>query len=127
GLVSWQWREAVVARRGEAQKTRAAEDAEAAERIARLRAENEAYLGSIAQAHRDWQAGNSAAAAELLDGCPAHLRHWEWHFLKSQVESPRLVVRPHDRSKVEIAYRPDNGWLITAGGGTVRAADGATG
>ena len=40
------------------------------------------YSYRIALAHREWETGRVSRARFLLEECPPHLRHWEWHFLQ---------------------------------------------
>jgi WD40 repeat protein/tRNA A-37 threonylcarbamoyl transferase component Bud32 len=46
------------------------------------------YLRSIPLAHRELQANNVRGAMKILDECPEHLRHWEWHLLRQFQPTP---------------------------------------
>jgi WD40 repeat protein len=110
-LVTWQWREAEDARRGEESQRL---QAEAALREAQVNL----YFNHIALAEREWHAGNAGRAEELLDACPAELREWEWHYLKRLCHSDLLTVRAPVGGYSQLAYSPDGKYLATAGPGT---------
>ena len=44
-------------------------------------AERAIYVGKLAQAQMEFQHGNGARALQILDSCPANLRHLEHHLL----------------------------------------------
>jgi hypothetical protein len=95
-LVTWKWREAVLAREAEQRQRWLAEQAEGeaqqkardeavarrAEEQARAAAEGQLYRSNIGLAHSEWLAGNPGHALELLNECPQGRRRWEWHYLK---------------------------------------------
>jgi WD40 repeat protein/tetratricopeptide (TPR) repeat protein len=102
--VTWQWRQAVAARRGaeaEAERTRAA----------LARADALRYVHGIGLAYREWQANHIEVAGSLLDECPAELRGWEWHYLRRLLQPPPLRL-PED---CLVAFSPDGRRLATAG------------
>lgn len=76
---------------------------EAAERAENLRREN--YVNRVNIALREIQDdGNIDLAESLLNGCPAELRGWEWHYVKRQAHLDRLTYRGHLRGATN---RPD--------------------
>ncbi len=107
-LVTWQWREAEQARRGEARQRHQAEEALGEARTS-------LYFNRIALADREWHAGNARRAEELLDACPADLREWEWHYLKRLCHSELLTVRSPVAGHSAVAYSPDGKYLAVAG------------
>jgi eukaryotic-like serine/threonine-protein kinase len=87
------------------------------------RAEAALYFNRIALAERYWSANNVARANQILEACPKHLRHWEWHHLK-QREHLELVTLEGD----QVAYSPDGARLATDGNdNTVQLRDPKTG
>ena len=80
-------REALAAREAEAAQWRIAE-AEAE------RARRSEYATRIATAEREIELANIARARALLDGCPADLRHFEWHHLRADGHLPAHPPRP---------------------------------
>jgi WD40 repeat protein/tRNA A-37 threonylcarbamoyl transferase component Bud32 len=79
---------------------------EADERAEKLRREN--YVNRVNIALREIQDdGNIVEAQRLLDGCPADLRGWEWHYVKRQAHLDRLTYRGHLRGPQGEASRPD--------------------
>jgi WD40 repeat protein/serine/threonine protein kinase len=83
-----------------------------AEKAARKRETETAYVQAIALAGRELAAGNVGSAEELLDGCPQHLRGWEWHFLKRQQYGDALTLK-HPATVIRVAYSPDGRQLAT--------------
>jgi WD40 repeat protein len=82
------------------------------------------YFQTIALAEREHAAGNLGLAERLLgsEGCPEHLRGWEWHYLKGLCRSSTLVFES-DSHLWSLALSPDERWLATgdsAGGFTLR-------
>jgi WD40 repeat protein/tRNA A-37 threonylcarbamoyl transferase component Bud32 len=135
GGATWLWRHAEVAR-GQAedardqltvekqQTERARLEAEAGRqreaelrgRLARL-----SYFHQISLAHREWQDGEVARAEQLLQDCPAQLRHWEWGYIYHLCHNDRLTLRGHAGAVHQVLCRPDGRCLISAGeDGTVR-------
>jgi WD40 repeat protein/serine/threonine protein kinase len=95
--------------------------------IARI-AEYNRYLSDIALAHREVLAEKPGRAEQLLDGCPPHLRGWEWNYLKRQGHTALLTIPAHDDYVFSVAYRPDGKALATCSqDGTLRTWDAVSG
>jgi WD40 repeat protein/serine/threonine protein kinase len=77
------------------------------ERDARAKERKTLSRHAIALAHREWLANNVARAAEILDECPAELRHWEWHYLRRICATDVLTLRGDINTPV--ALSPDGG------------------
>jgi DNA-binding beta-propeller fold protein YncE len=100
------------------EKTQALDDREIAlgkERVARNDAEKakkeletSLYFETIARVERERAAGNAGLAERLLDGegCPAHLRGWEWHYLKRLRYGPARAL-PVTPGSWRMAISPD--------------------
>jgi WD40 repeat protein len=86
------------------------------------------YFSDIALAHRECQAENPGRAEMLLDGCPTHLRGWEWRYLKRQSHTALMTIPAHDDYVFNVAYSPNGKSLATSSeDGTARVFDAATG
>jgi eukaryotic-like serine/threonine-protein kinase len=89
------------------------------------------YVRDIRLADEAWQAGQVLRLRELLDGCPADLRGWEWYYLHglSSKTSQEYRAFPKDGTTVLGArFSPDDGRLIdVAQSGTIRIWDVKTG
>jgi WD40 repeat protein/serine/threonine protein kinase len=71
----------------------------------RRRAERFLYLHRMALAEREWSANNIDRVERLLDDCPAHLREWEWRYLKGQCH--------HDLVSMDHMSSPTGSWTVT--------------
>jgi WD40 repeat protein len=122
GVSAWGWLTAEQARQGEATQRGKAELAEgralklagdeavARAEEARQRAVAEAilYIRNVPLAQRELQAGRPTRALDLLNECPAAVRHWEWRYLKRQFDAGQqtLMVAPGVRT-TGVAFSPD--------------------
>jgi WD40 repeat protein/serine/threonine protein kinase len=101
-----------------------------AEAAAKNGLEEALYVSHTALAGRELAAGNVGHAEELLDGCPEHLRGWEWHFLKRQRfgNAPPLEHPGHPTTVTRVAFSPD-GWQLASisRDGTLKVWDARTG
>jgi eukaryotic-like serine/threonine-protein kinase len=140
-LVSWQWREAVAARRvaedekeaadraradaearrGEAEearghalrKQREAESARKETGAALAKARKSLYLQLLALAGRDWSANKLSQADQLLGQCPPAHRGWEWAYFKALCHPPGWTLRSPGNGFLLVAFSPDGRRLAT--------------
>src|SRR5205823_11653932 len=88
--VTWQWREALAARRNLADKAK------------QLEIEN--YARSIGLAASELASGNVGRGEELLDQCPQELRGWEWDYLKRHAPQISLPGKRLGTSQADLAF-----------------------
>src|SRR5262249_33688991 len=90
--------------------------------------ENQLYYHRILFADREWSGNNVAKAEQLLEECPASLRHWEWHYLKRRCHADLLTLRGHTQTVNCVALSPDGQRLASGSTDkTVRIWDLSTG
>ncbi|MHC4199714.1 MAG: WD40 repeat domain-containing serine/threonine protein kinase, partial [Planctomycetota bacterium] len=130
-----QRRVAEAAREAEAKQREAAERAREAEADARKRAgvnleraERENYFNRIALADKCWEEVRIARMVQLLDGCAARFRNWEWGRLKYLTHPEVLTLKGHAGSVYSVAFSPDGKRLVTGSRDTTaKVWDAATG
>jgi WD40 repeat protein len=107
GLVTWQWRQAEAAQRGEATKAK------------ELLIKN--YTRNIGLAGSEFGSGNVGRAQELLDDCPEEMRGWEWHYLKRLSQASPVTFPWGERRGLghatDLAFSPADGRLLAAPSG----------
>jgi WD40 repeat protein/serine/threonine protein kinase len=91
------------------------------------REQRTSYVHRIALAHREWSANNVSRAQQLLDECPAALRHWEWHYLQRLCHAELLAFRSQHGEVKGVAFSPDGKWIASTGWRTVQIWDAGTG
>jgi eukaryotic-like serine/threonine-protein kinase len=79
------------------------------------RVQREYYVSLVTEAGRHLAAGLPHRAEESLEGCPEHLRSWEWHFLKRWWQRDCLTLRGHTAPVRALAATRD-GKLLASGG-----------
>jgi WD40 repeat protein/serine/threonine protein kinase len=99
--VTWLWQRA---------ETKAQAEAQANEKLTR-----EISVGRIGLAQSELAANNVGRAEELLDGVPAALRGWEWHFLKRRRFGLPVALTGHDGRVMSVAFTSDGSRLVSAG------------
>jgi serine/threonine protein kinase len=73
------------------------------------------YYHRILLAERAWQAGNQDRANELLDGCEAPRRGWEWDYLRQRVRGDPPVALGRANEPVRgLAFSPDGRLVAVA-------------
>ncbi len=97
------------------------ETARAAEEQARKPAEDALdqvevsyHFHRLLLADREWEARNLNRARDLLEGCSARLRQWEWHYLRRLCDPYALALRGHTDRVNAVALSPDGQRLASA-------------
>jgi WD40 repeat protein/serine/threonine protein kinase len=103
------------AQQAEVKARRQAEESLQVEERARKRVERSLYYQSIARADLEWWANNVGRADQILEGCPAEYRDWEWRYLKRLCHADLLTLRGHSQGAVGCAFSPDGRHLASAG------------
>jgi WD40 repeat protein len=96
--ITWQWQQAVAARR---QATQKAEELEI-----------KTYFRNIALAEREISAQNVARAEELLEDSPPRFRGWEWDYLKRLRYGSPPILR-HASAVYAVALSPDGSHIAS--------------
>jgi WD40 repeat protein/serine/threonine protein kinase len=85
------------------------------------------YYQRVARAEREWSGTVLTQVDQLLDDCPAHLRGWEWHYVK-RLRLQGLSPLRHPTSVFSAVFSPDGRWIASGNGdGKLRVWDAATG
>jgi WD40 repeat protein/serine/threonine protein kinase len=85
-----------------------------AEALARRELENQSYYHRVALASVEWRDNHLGRAEQLLAGCPAPLRRWEWHYLRRVCHADRFTLAEHRAPLTAVAYSPDGKYLASA-------------
>jgi WD40 repeat protein len=98
--VTWQWREAVSARRT---------------------AEGRLYFNRIALAHQAWQSHQVGQADRILDDCippqgEEDKRSWEWNYLRRLCRSAILTLDGHKYTVTGLSFSPNGRLLASCSG-----------
>ena len=109
-----QWRNLVAAWQVAAERAAAETAARQQAQDALGEAQTHLYAACLALAEREWRDGNPGRVRAFLDRCPADLRQWEWHYLRSLCASARLTLRGHTGQVMAVAYSPDGRVLASA-------------
>jgi WD40 repeat protein len=95
--------------------------ARAEEKVESLRRQD--YIGRVNLAYRETLDNNVARALELLEGCPADLRGWEWSYASRQCHLDLHTFREPAPSVNCVAFSPD-GMRVASGSGSFFANEG---
>jgi eukaryotic-like serine/threonine-protein kinase len=92
---------------------------------AELKEKNETLaVSTVLLGHREWYEDNVRRGLEFLDNVPAHLRHWEWGYLKRLLHGGHFTL---EGSSGPLAFSPDGQRLAVTRDGTWRVLDAQTG
>ncbi|MFC1792800.1 protein kinase [Planctomycetota bacterium] len=81
-----------------------AEKAQNAAEILTEQQEEDLYFNHIKLAHQELQANRPVHALDLLNQCPEHLRHWEWHYLQRKCSFQEIQSIEFDSPVVSFAF-----------------------
>jgi WD40 repeat protein len=71
------------------------------------------YFQRVSLAEREWSTNKLTRVEELLDGCPADLRDWEWHYVK-RLRLQGLSPLRHPTAVFSAVFSPDGRWIVSA-------------
>jgi WD40 repeat protein/serine/threonine protein kinase len=74
------------------------------------------YINRVNLAHGEVLDDNIAQAEDLLEGCPADLRNWEWDYVRRLCHMERLTYRGHFENVRCLAISPDGKWVASGSG-----------
>jgi hypothetical protein len=115
------------ARTAEAAARQRVEEERLQKEAALERAESSDYLHRIALAHRHFLDNTVSRAEQLLDGCPAALRRWEWHYLQRLCRSGRVPLQGVAQPCSAAVFSPDASRVAAIEGGTIHLWDASNG
>jgi WD40 repeat protein len=82
----------------------------------RPQSDSDIYAEHVQSAHRELLAGNAAHAMELLQACPAQLRHWEWSYVREKCSAPLVLSAAGNCGVNSVAFSPDGQFVAAACG-----------
>jgi WD40 repeat protein/HEAT repeat protein/predicted Ser/Thr protein kinase len=97
------------------------------ERAALAAERRAAYLSNVALAANEWAGNHPARSAQILDGCPADLRGWEWHHLQRVAHAAEREFDDLRGVTQLCGFTPDGKLLLTVDATGARLRDFATG
>jgi WD40 repeat protein/tRNA A-37 threonylcarbamoyl transferase component Bud32 len=71
------------------------------------------YIHRVNLAHGEIQDDNIVRAEDLLEGCPAGLRGWEWHYVRRLGHRELRTYRGHFENACCLAISPDGEWVAS--------------
>src|SRR5262249_27322006 len=74
------------------------------------------YVNSVKLAEGEALDDNIARAEDLLAGCPADLRNWEWDYVRRLCHRELLTYRGHFENVRCLAISPDGKWVASGAG-----------
>jgi WD40 repeat protein/tRNA A-37 threonylcarbamoyl transferase component Bud32 len=91
------------------------------------RVEEALYANGIARAQLLAWLSDDVAADQVLNECPEHLRHWEWHHIKRLCHSDQLTLRGHISGVFGLCFSPDGKQIATSRSSRVTVWDARSG
>jgi len=131
--ITWQWRQAVDARKGLRAALFVAERQENEAKQSEDHARHLAYAAKLNLAHRDWQDDNTAGVLHQLEETrpqvgKTDLRGFEWHYLDRLCHAQGRALTGHEDVIASVSYSPDGRRLASASwDGIIKIWDAATG
>jgi WD40 repeat protein len=129
--IAWQWHTANVQREIAEKNAKIAklneEKAEESARLATEKAEalrRRDYVSRVNLAYQECLDNNVSRAIELLDGCPADLRGWEWQYVNRQCHLDLRTFREPAPAVLAVAFTPDGRRMASGTGSFVGSGAG---
>ena len=85
------------------------------------------YFNRIALVQANLRQGHVTQAVQLLDACPADLRHWEWFYLWYATDQSVQTRRHHPSSYVAVTLSSDGSQVAAADDGEIKIWDSRSG
>jgi len=115
--ILWQWSRADQRREDLDVALGDVKTAREAERTQREKADASLYFHRVALAHREWLAGHSTRAIQILEECrDDEHRGWEWRYLERLFHPELLSFRGHSQAVRNVAFSPDGRLLASSSG-----------
>jgi WD40 repeat protein/tRNA A-37 threonylcarbamoyl transferase component Bud32 len=85
------------------------------------------YINRVNLAHAEMLDDNVVRAEDLLEGCPADLRGWEWQYVRRLGHRELRTYRGHFENVLCLAISPDGRWVASGAVPSISSHDAGPG